>query len=65
MTVSGATNDTVMGNTFTGNNAWGTLFVPFPDSDPGAAGRVRRLGRADHGSPAGLSASTTPRVTPC
>ena len=38
MTVSGATNDTVMDNTFANNNAWGTLFVPYPDSDPGPAG---------------------------
>jgi hypothetical protein len=37
MTVSGATNDTVMNNTFANNKAWGTLFVPFPD-DPGAPG---------------------------
>ena len=37
MTVSGATNDTVMNNTFANNKAWGTLFIPFPDSpgDPG------------------------------
>jgi hypothetical protein len=38
MTVSGATNDTVMGNLFAANNAWGTLFVPFPDNDPGPPG---------------------------
>jgi len=38
MTVSGATNDTVMDNTFANNNAWGTLFVPYPDSDPGPTG---------------------------
>ncbi|HLH27686.1 MAG TPA: hypothetical protein VKW77_02145, partial [Acidimicrobiales bacterium] len=38
MTVSGATNDTVAGNLFSGNDAWGTLFVPFPDSDPGPPG---------------------------
>jgi hypothetical protein len=37
MTVSGATNDTVMDNTYANNDAWGTLFVPFPDS-PGATG---------------------------
>ncbi len=38
MTVSGGRNDTVMDNTFEWNGAWGTLFVPFPDSgtpDPG------------------------------
>lgn len=33
MTVSGGRNDTVMENTFSGNNAWGILFVPFPDHD--------------------------------
>ena len=38
MTVSGATNDTVMDNTFANNDAWGTLFVPYPDSDPGPTG---------------------------
>jgi hypothetical protein len=37
-TVSGATNDTVMDNTFADNDAWGTLFVPYPDSDPGPPG---------------------------
>lgn len=33
MTVSGGRNDTVMDNTFQGNDAWGILFVPFPDQD--------------------------------
>jgi hypothetical protein len=33
MTVSGGRHDTVMDNTFTGNAAWGVLFVPFPDKD--------------------------------
>lgn len=33
MTVSGGRYDTVMDNTFAGNNAWGILFVPFPDHD--------------------------------
>jgi hypothetical protein len=32
MTISGGRNDTVMDNTFTDNGAWGTLFVPYPDS---------------------------------
>ena len=32
MTVSGGRNDTVMGNTFSNNGAWGTLFIPYPDS---------------------------------
>jgi hypothetical protein len=32
MTVSGGRNDTVMDNTFENNGAWGTLFVPYPDT---------------------------------
>lgn len=32
MTVTGGRNDTVMDNTFANNGAWGTLFVPYPDS---------------------------------
>jgi hypothetical protein len=32
MTVSGGTNDTIEGNTFKDNGAWGILFVPYPDS---------------------------------
>jgi hypothetical protein len=32
MTIAGGRNDTVMDNTFANNGAWGTLFVPYPDS---------------------------------
>jgi hypothetical protein len=32
MTISGARNVTIMDNTFENNGAWGTLFVPYPDS---------------------------------
>jgi hypothetical protein len=32
MTLSGGRNDTVMDNTFANNGAWGTLFVPYPDT---------------------------------
>ncbi|MFZ0666422.1 MAG: hypothetical protein WAM97_11760 [Acidimicrobiales bacterium] len=32
MTISGARHVTVMDNTFENNGAWGTLFVPYPDS---------------------------------
>jgi hypothetical protein len=32
MTLSGGRNDTVKDNTFANNGAWGTLFVPYPDS---------------------------------
>jgi len=38
MTVSGATNDTIMNNLFENNGAWGTLFVPYPDTSPGGPG---------------------------
>jgi hypothetical protein len=34
MTLSGGRNDTVMNNVFANNGAWGTLFVPYPDSGP-------------------------------
>ena len=33
MTLSGGRNDTVMDNTFSNNNAWGFLMVPYPDSN--------------------------------
>jgi hypothetical protein len=32
MTLAGGRNDTVMDNTFANNGAWGTLFIPYPDS---------------------------------
>jgi hypothetical protein len=32
MTLSGGRNDTVTDNTFSNNGAWGTLFIPYPDS---------------------------------
>ncbi len=32
MSVSGGRNDTVMHNRFVHNGAWGTIFVPYPDS---------------------------------
>jgi hypothetical protein len=32
MTLAGGRNDTVVGNTFTNNGAWGVLFLPYPDS---------------------------------
>jgi hypothetical protein len=40
MTVSGARNDTVMDNTFSNNGAWGTLFVPYPDSSKPVLGQT-------------------------
>ena len=38
MTLSGGRNDTVMDNLFENNNAWGTAFVPYPDSGPPCTG---------------------------
>ncbi len=38
MSVSGARDDTVMDNRFVHNGAWGTIFVPFPDSGPPCTG---------------------------
>ncbi len=32
MSLSGGRNDTVMGNLFQNNGAWGTILVPYPDS---------------------------------
>jgi hypothetical protein len=40
MTVSGARNVTVMDNTFANNGAWGTLFVPYPDSGKPVLGQT-------------------------
>jgi len=40
MTVSGARNVTVMDNTFSNNGAWGTLFVPYPDSGKPVLGQT-------------------------
>ena len=64
MTVSGARNDTVMDNTFADNNAWGTLFVPFPTATPvRPACAPVRAGSRPPSCPA--TASMTPKVTPC
>lgn len=38
MSVSGGRNDTIMDNRFVHNGAWGTIFVPFPDSGPPCTG---------------------------
>jgi hypothetical protein len=46
MSVSGGRNDTVMDNTFDHNNAWGTIFVPFPDSGPPCTGGTDAGGQA-------------------
>ena len=45
MSVAGARNDTIMGNTFTHNNAWGVIFVPYPDAGgPCHGGTIGGLG---------------------
>ena len=44
MTVSGARFDTIMDNTFSGNDSWGTLFVPYPDSGVGPTGLCANSG---------------------
>jgi hypothetical protein len=33
MSVSGGRNDTIMDNRFVNNGAWGTIFVPYPDTE--------------------------------
>jgi hypothetical protein len=38
MSLSGGRNDTVMDNTFANNGAWGTIYVPYPDSGPPCTG---------------------------
>ena len=40
MTISGGRYDTVTGNTFSGNDAWGILFVPYPESYASYAGKT-------------------------
>jgi hypothetical protein len=44
MSLSGGRNDTVMNNTFAHNDAWGTIFVPFPDSGPPCTGGTSGYG---------------------
>jgi hypothetical protein len=38
MSVSGGRNDTITGNRFVNNKAWGVIFVPYPDSGPPCTG---------------------------
>jgi hypothetical protein len=38
VSISGGRNDTVMDNKFIHNGAWGTVFVPYPDSGPPCTG---------------------------
>jgi hypothetical protein len=38
MSVSGGRNDTIIGNRFENNNAWGIIFVPFLDNGPPCSG---------------------------
>jgi hypothetical protein len=38
MSISGGRNDTIEDNIFANNGAWGTIFVPYPDSGPPCTG---------------------------
>jgi hypothetical protein len=38
LSLSGGRNDTIMNNVFKRNNAWGVIFVPYPDSGPPCTG---------------------------
>ncbi len=38
MSISGGRNDTIVGNRFSNNKAWGVIFVPYPDSGPPCTG---------------------------
>lgn len=41
LSIAGGRNDTVIDNTFSDNNAWGTILVPYPDSgDPCTGGTL-------------------------
>ena len=40
MTISGGRNDTIMGNEFLDNGAWGVLFVPYPDANLSSDGKT-------------------------
>ncbi len=44
MSLSGARNDTVIGNLFANNNAWGTIVVPYPDNGPPCTGGTQTGG---------------------
>jgi hypothetical protein len=54
MTVSGGRNDTVMGNRFVDNGAWGILFVPYPDDSVPQDGQTcKGTGGVETGPPLG------------
>jgi len=40
MTVTGGRNDTIMDDTFSNNDAWGVLFIPYPDSNTPTHGQT-------------------------
>ncbi len=60
MSVSGGRNDTVMGNRFVNNNAWGIIFVPYPTA-------ASRAPAGPYGGPFGVptAACSTGLATPC
>ena len=50
MSVSGGRNDTVMDNRFVRNDAWGVIFVPYPDNGPPCTGGTSNFPLLGHGS---------------
>jgi hypothetical protein len=40
MTIAGGRSDTVVGNVFANNGAWGVIFVPYPDNNPPDLGQT-------------------------
>jgi hypothetical protein len=43
ISIAGGRNDTVLDSTFSGNGAWGTILVPYPDSGPPCSGGTQVL----------------------
>ncbi len=50
MSISGGRNDTIMDNRFSNNNAWGVIFVSYPDSGPPCLGGTKNLPLFGNGS---------------
>ena len=55
MTISGGRNDTIMDNKFLGNDAWGILFVPYPDGNLVSQGRTCKRERGIDATGLGVS----------
>ncbi len=60
MSVSGGRNDTIMNNRFVNNNAWGVIFVPYPDSGTPCTGGTLELAASGR-----AAACTTSGATRC